>query len=117
MKTNNLTIYQKYMELIYYTNDIVRKYPKKEQFALVTEIKNSMYMGFKQIMHAIKVYSTQDKLKYLKEFDIQLDLMKVYIRLSYRYKFITLQNYNTWSNMITNICNMLGGWIKSCQKN
>ena len=32
---NNLSIYQKYMELIDYTNNIVRKYPKSETFALV----------------------------------------------------------------------------------
>ena len=30
---NNLQIYQKYLELIYYTNDLVRKYPKSETFA------------------------------------------------------------------------------------
>ena len=34
-----LKIYQKYLELIYYSNDIVRKYPKSENFALVKEIK------------------------------------------------------------------------------
>ena len=38
-QNSNLKIYQKYMELIYYTNDLVRKYPKSETFALVEEIK------------------------------------------------------------------------------
>lgn len=27
MEKSNLAIYQKYLELIYYTNDLVRKYP------------------------------------------------------------------------------------------
>ena len=40
-ENTNLKIYQKYLELIYYTNDIVRKYPKSETFCLVKEIKNS----------------------------------------------------------------------------
>ena len=40
---NNLLIYQKYMDLIYYSNDIVRKYPKSERFALVEEIKHAIY--------------------------------------------------------------------------
>lgn len=115
-KSNNLTIYQKYMELVYYTNDLVRKYPKSETFALVKEIKNSMYSGLRLLMFAIKSYKTQDKLKYLNELDIQLSLFKVFIRLSYRYKYISKQNYTFWSEQITNICNMLGGWISSCQK-
>ena len=113
---STLKIYQKYLELIYYSNDIVRKYPKSENFSLVNEIKNSLYVGLRNSMYAIKNYQKQDKLKHLNEFDINLNLLKIQIRLSYKYKYITMQNYQTWSNLITDICNMLGGWINSCLK-
>lgn len=102
------------MELIYYTNDLIRKYPKSENFALVKEIKNSIYAGLRLLIYAIKVYNKQEKLKYLNELDINLNILKVHIRLSYKYKYITIQNYQTWSNFITDICNMLGAWISSC---
>ncbi len=114
--SGNLIIYPKYMDLIYYSNDIVRKFPKSEQFALVKEIKNSIYSGLRFIMYGIKVYNKQDKLKYLRELDIQLSLLKVHIRLAYKYKYITMQNYQSWSNIISEICNLLGGWINSCLK-
>lgn len=113
---STLKIYQKYLELIYYSNDIVRKYPKSENFALVNEIKNTLYTGLRNLMYAIKNYRKQDKLKYLNEFDINLNLLKVHIRISYKYRYISLQNYKTWSTLITDICNMLGGWINSCIK-
>lgn len=112
----NLMIYQKYLELIYYSNDIVRKYPKSENFTLVTEIKQSLYNGLRYIMYGIKIYNKQEKLKYLNKFDVELNLLKVHIRLSYKYKYISMQNYKTWSTLITDICNMLGGWINSCLK-
>lgn len=116
-RTNkNLLIYQKYMELIYYSNDVVRKYPKAERFALVEEIKKSLYSGLRMLMHAIKSYSIPDKLKYLKELDVNLSLLKIHVRLSFKYQYISNKNYATWSNLITDICNMLGGWINSCQK-
>jgi len=115
-KKTNLAIYTKYMELIYYTNDLVRKFPKSEQFALVKEIKNSLYAGLSHIMYALKLYSKQEKIKHLRELDINLCILKVHIRLSYKYKYISMQNYQTWSNHITDVCNMLGGWIKSCQE-
>lgn len=113
---SNLLIYQKYLELIYYTNDILRKYPKSERFALVKEIKNTLYSGLRLLMYAIKVYNKQEKLKYLNEFDININVLKVHVRLSYKYKYISVQNYQSWSNLITNICNMLGAWISSCLK-
>lgn len=106
---NNLKIYQKYLELIYYSNNIVRKYPKSENFALVTEIKNAVYIGLRNLMYAIKSFRKQDKLKYLNEFDINLNLLKVHVRLSYKYQYITAKNYQAWSQLITDICNMLGG--------
>lgn len=115
-QTGNLTIYQKYMELIYYTNNILKKYPKSEKFSLVREIKGSLYSGLKLLIYAIKSYGKQAKLKYLNELDINLTLLKIHVRLSYKYKYITLQNYQSWSKLITDICNMLGGWINSCQK-
>lgn len=113
---SNLIIYQKYLELIYYTNDILRKYPKSERFALVQEIKNTLYSGLKLLMYAIKVFNKQEKLKYLNELDININVLKIHVRLSYKYKYITMQNYESWSNLITNICNMLGAWISSCLK-
>lgn len=112
----NLKIYQKYLELIYYTNDIVRKYPKSETFALVEEIKSSVYSGLRLLIYAIKTFNKKDKLGYLNKFDIELNLLKIHVRLSYKYKYISMQNYQTWSNLITDICNMLGAWISSCLK-
>lgn len=113
---DGLKIYQKYLELIYYTNDLVRKYPKSENFALVKEIKNTLYTGLRSLMYAIKLFSKQEKLKNLNEFDINLNLLKVHVRLSYKYRYISMQNYQAWSKQITDICNMLGGWISSCLK-
>lgn len=113
---HKLTIYQKYLDLIYYSNDIVRKFPKCENFSLVKEIKNTLYLGLRNILFAIKSFNKNEKLKYLNEFDVNLNLLKVHIRLSYKYKYISLQNYQTWSTLITDICNMLGGWVISCQK-
>ena len=115
-ENNNLVIYQKYLELVYYTNDILKKYPKSETFGLVKEIKNSLYSGLRLLMYAIKVYNKKDKLKYLNELDACLKLLQVHIRISFKYKYISMQNYSTWSDKLTEVCKMLGGWISSCLK-
>ena len=104
------------MDLIYYSNDIVRKYPKSERFALVEEIKHTIYAGLRMLIHAIKSYAIPEKMKYLKELDVDLSLLKIHVRLSYKYQYISNKNYASWSSIITDICNMLGGWINSCLK-
>ena len=112
----DLQIYHKYMNLIIYSNDIVRKYPKTEKFVLAQEIRQTVCHGLRLLIYAIKIYPPIDKVKYLKELDINLVLLKIQIRLSYRYKYISKKNYETWNTSITEIENILSRWITSCQK-
>lgn len=111
---SNLIIYQKYLELIYYTNDLVRKYPKCEKFTLVQETKQTVYEGLKLIMFAQKEFNKVIRLKHLSNLDVTLNLLKVHIRIAYRYKYISSNNYSTWSTKVTDICNIMGSWINSC---
>lgn len=100
MKTNDETIiYQKYLDLIYYSNDLIRKYPKSERFVLVEEIKRTLYSGLRLLVYALKIYNKQEKLKYLNELDACLKLLQVHIRISFKYKYISMQNYSTTSDL------------------
>jgi len=113
---DDLIIYKQYVELIYYTEMITEKYPKIEKLAIVTTIKNTTYEGMKNIIEAFKQYDRQDKIKFLNSLDTNLKFLKVLIRVSYKRKYINNKNYTAWIKKITNISNLLGGWIKACQK-
>ena len=52
-----LKIYKEYLELIYYTENILKKCPKSERFSLVNHIKNNTYEGLKYIILSYKDYS------------------------------------------------------------
>ena len=104
---NSLLIYKYYLDLVYYTNTLCIKYPKSEKLALASETKQSLYSGLRELIYALKEYNKKNKIGHLNNLD-------VYLRLAYKYKYISKQNYETWSKKITEICNMLGGWLKSC---
>ena len=112
----NLLIYKKYTDLYYYAYHLLEKYPKNERFALTLDIKNSMNSSLKLILYAQKVFEVKDKLKYLNLLDAELMYQRFMIRISYDKKYISQNNYRTWSYKISEIGKMLGGWIKSCQK-
>lgn len=113
----NLLIYKKYTDLYYYAYHLLEKYPKNERFALTSDIKNSMNSSLKLILYAQKVFEVKDKLNYLNLLDAELMYQRFMIRISYDKKYISQNNYRTWSYKISEIGKMLGGWIKSCQKN
>ncbi len=115
-EVESLTIYGKYLDLISYTNKILLKFPKFGRFALCTQIANTTYDGMKQVISAHKFYTVSRKLDALNLLDIDLKMLKVLIRVAYKNKYITLQNYHAWSAKLFHIGNLLGGWIISCQK-
>lgn len=111
-----LMIYKQYLEMIYYTENITLKYPKSEKGAMVDEIKKITYNGMRKIILANKEFNKIKRIIILNEIDVELKMLKVMIRVSYRKKYINSKNYSAWSKKIYNIGNLLGGWIKSCLK-
>ena len=98
----NLVIYKKYTDMMYYFYNLLDKYPKSEINGLVSEIK------------AYKSYDS--KIKYLNELDVHLKVLKVLVRISYRKKYITGKNYGACSRKIGDVNNIMFGWIYKCQK-
>lgn len=112
----NLQIYQKYLDLIYYSNMILKKFPKSERYAIASDIKNCVYEGMEKIIYCYKAYDKSEKLIYLNQVDVKLKMLKVLIRVCYRSKYINGQNYEAWCRKILNISNLMGGWMKACRR-
>ena len=111
-----LMIYKQYLEMIYYMENLTIKYPKVEKYSMVSFIKKTSYEGMGLIIDAQKEYNKIERLKILNKLDGKLKMLKVMIRISNRKKYISCKNYAAWSKKITNISNLLGGWINSCLK-
>lgn len=115
-KDSRLVIYEKFIVLIYYSKNLLNKYPKSERFDLCADIKQILYQDLRNIIFAWKEYKNEDKLKYLKETDVDLLVLKALVRISYKQEYITQKNFMTWNEHISEIGRLIGGWIKSCQK-
>ncbi len=109
-----LVIYKQYVEMIYYMTNIILKFPEKENFSLVQDIKKTTYEGLKNIIYAQKEYNKKIRISYLNQLDANLKILKVLIRVSHKKKYITSQNYLAWSKKIANLSNLMAGWIRSC---
>ena len=109
-------IYQKYLDFISYIEMITEKYPRVAKLSLVPVIKGNLYEGMKNILIAYKIYDKTDKLRYLNNLDINLKMLKVLARVSYKKKYISIKNYEAWSRKISNVGISLGGFINSCLK-
>lgn len=102
------------MDLIEYSYGIIKEFPKSEKFCLAAHIKDSMFSTLKYILRANKIYGNIEKrLDMLNIIDAEIQLQKVFVRISHSNKYISNKKYMEWSRRLDEIGRILGGWIKS----
>lgn len=57
-------------------------------------------------------YAKDQRSEKLKVISCKLDMLRVYLRLSYETKVIDLKKYTILAEIIDEIGRMLGGWLK-----
>lgn len=105
----NLIIYQKTYDLILYLFPILNRFPKSQKFVLAQQIENTTLEIAKLIVQA---NLERNKIGSLKRIDIELEKLRLLIRLAKDLKFISLKRYEYISRMTSEIGRLLGGWIK-----
>lgn len=116
-KLDNYFLYSRYNDMIYYAYDLLLKYPANEKHSLVVDIKNIIYEGMRCVIKSQKELDKGLKIKHLHELDVNLKLLKVFVRLSFRKKYISKKNYEVWSRHLTHISNLMGGLINHAKNN
>jgi len=108
--TSDFMMLQKILDMMEYAYIALRQFPKSEKYALATDIKHCMDLILGYAITAQKRYYKRTTLQ---EMDVEIAKLRTYIRLAYNLKFISMDKYQNWSDMVVEIGRMLGGWLKT----
>jgi len=111
---DNLVLYQKFYDLILYSFPIINRFPKNQKFILGQQIQNCMLDIVKLIVQANK-FGNKNRLNNLYYVDIELEKLKLLIRLTNDLGFISYDRYGIFCERFNEIGRILGGWIKASQ--
>lgn len=106
---NNLIIYKVHLDLMEYAYKLLVKYSKYEKNGIVSEIKDNLYDILKNIIY----YNNKKNKVSLNNILIDLNMLLVLIRISYKMKYITNKNYMAFARKINNISKLCYGLINS----
>lgn len=93
-----------------YTYTCLRQFPKSERHVLAADIRLSLYEIDRQIVRAQKRYFKKTTLQ---DIDIEVEHLKLKIRLAKKLGFLPFRKYENLERMLIEIGRMIGGWIKS----
>jgi hypothetical protein len=89
------------------------KFPKSERFRLARRVEDSACKFYELLLEAARPSKT---ISALAAADLELDKLRLYVRLSLARGFFDNKQYEFAANSMTEIGKLLGGWLKSAPK-
>jgi hypothetical protein len=107
----NLALFQKFIDFMDYFEPIVNRFPAYEKQALCARIENCMYRIVEKI---IKTNRSRDKAAGWYDVDMELEILRTYIRRSRKKgsKYLSIRSYETAVKQLSEVGRILGGLIK-----
>lgn len=102
-------IYMKIYDLSLWLFPHVGRYPKNERTALGLQTKQCL---LELLKHVVLAYNSTKKLPHLHEASAQLDLLRLFVRLSVDLRYTSVKQYEHASELINEVGRMLGGWLR-----
>ena len=105
----DFALYEKLDDLAHWLLPVVDKFPKTEKFALCTQIKNSVHT---MVRHTIRAQKSRDKLQWLFEVDVELEVLRHFVRHSYNRRYLSARRLKIVTEHIAEIGRIIGGLVK-----
>ena len=87
------------------------KFPKSERFRMAKRLEDSAFSFYELLIEATR--STKNKRLLLIKADIELEKLRLFVRMSQQRKLTSLSQYRFASEELVQIGKLLGGWLKT----
>lgn len=91
--------------------------PKSERFpkvyrSTVTQRLMNAVLDFQEALLEAQVYHDKIRLRHLRQADVHLNKVRLYLRLVHQWSWLSLGQYEHVSRMVAEVGRLLGGWIQ-----
>jgi hypothetical protein len=104
-------IFTKTSDFLLWLMQHTEKYPKSERFRLARRLEDAAFDFFELLVKATR--SSRQKRQALLLADLELEKLRLYVRLAMQRKLATPNQYRFASGALLEIGRLLGGWLKT----
>ncbi|MBI3166089.1 MAG: diversity-generating retroelement protein Avd [Anaerolineales bacterium] len=101
-------IFVRTFDMLAWLLPVTQKFPKEQRFALTARLQNAAF----DFYEAITAASISKEKKFLQQADVELQRLRLYLRLCQRMQFFNKGQYEHVFKMVEEIGRLLGGWTK-----
>ncbi len=110
-RAKELVIFTQTYDLLSWLLPCCERFPKSQRFVITQRLQNSA-LDFQESIFSANAHSGEVRLSHLQTADAQLDRLRLYLRLSNQWGWLSRGQYEHVSRMVAAIGKLLGGWIK-----
>ena len=107
MNYDKLVLFQKIYDLILEIHPIIITFPKNERFTLGQKMENTL-LSILEIVIVVNLGKVSSN--YFRKIDVELQKLKIFIRLSKDLRFISIKTYGSLEEKVVEIGKILGGF-------
>jgi len=104
-------IFTKTSDFLLWLLQHTEKFPKSERFRLAKRMEDCAFGFYELLVEATR--SSKRKRQFLLQADVQLEKLRLYVRMSQARKLTSLSQYHFASGALVEIGKLLGGWLKT----
>lgn len=112
---DNLPVYKESYDLLIQIFEVVKKFEKQYKYTIWDKIKNEIVDLITNIYRANSSFET--RILNIKRAREQIEILKLYFRLSRDLKILSINKFADLALKIENLSKQLYSWEKSCIKN
>jgi len=109
--TKELVIFTQTYDLLTWLLPQCERFPKSQRF-VVTQRLQGAALDFQEAIFEANARSGAQRLEYLQAADADLNKLRLYLRLSRHWNWLSSGQYEDASRMVADVGKLLGGWIK-----
>lgn len=109
MSDKQSPIFSKTYDFILWLINHTEAFPKSERFRLARRLEDAAFDFYELLIRAVRSSSKRHQLL---EADLELDTLRIYIRLCYSRNLLKPNQYQYAAECMQEIGNLLGGWLK-----
>jgi hypothetical protein len=105
----DLIIFQKAYDFLKWVHVLAGKYPKAEKFVLAQKTENA---ALELVSSIVEANFSHDKTASFPRVILALEILRIWVRLGFELRFMSLKQYESGSRSLDEIGRLLGGWNK-----
>ena len=112
--SSEMIIFTRTFDLLNWLLPKTEKFPKLYRSTVTQRLSNAA-LDFQEALLAAENMDGKIRLRHLRQADIHLDKVRLYLRLAQRWGWLSRGQYEHVSRMVAEIGRLLGGWLRQTE--